>query len=277
LLVLLVPALAACGIGVVGTFEEPGVDAGTDATTAVLPEAAAYDATDEAAPDATEDAAIDADADAEAAVDVCVPRVANAVSWWPGDGDRKDYVGSNDGANGTQNGATAVTYGPGKVGQAFALNGTSYVQVPNAASLQITTALTIEAWIYPTALGGRVVDKITAGTADGYLLDTVGSKLRLIIGAVSVSSVANLPTNAWVHVAGTWDGANARVYVDGVLAATSAVSTLPSNNLALRIGADSTGANRFAGTIDEVGVYNRALSTAELAAIVLAGSAPRCR
>jgi len=155
-LVLLVPMLAACGIGAVGTLEAPAADAGPDATTAVLPEAAASDAPVEATPDATDDAPVDAaiEADADAGADVCVPRVANAVSWWPGDGDRKDAVGSNDGANGTQNGATAVTYGPGKVGQAFALNGTSYVQVPNAASLQITAALTLEAWIYPTALGG---------------------------------------------------------------------------------------------------------------------------
>jgi len=72
----------------------------------------------------------------------CVPAPSGLVSWWPGEGNANDIIGTNDGT------AVDVTYANGMVGQAFSFNGSnSYVQVPDAPSLQLTNALTIEFWV----------------------------------------------------------------------------------------------------------------------------------
>jgi hypothetical protein len=98
------------------------------------------------------------------------------ISWWDAEGDTNDIVGTNNGSP-----MSGVTFASGKVGQAFNLDGgvNHYVEIPDSASLDITSQITIDAWIKPTVLGGRVVDKIQASGTDGYLLDTNGSKVRM--------------------------------------------------------------------------------------------------
>src|SRR5690242_13049189 len=99
------------------------------------------------------------------------------VAWWPGDGDAHGIQGGN---NGTLQGGASFTAGLG--GQGFNLDGIDYyVEGPDSPALDIASQITSEAWIKPAALAGRIVDKTTAGGADGYLLDTFGS-LRLIVG-----------------------------------------------------------------------------------------------
>jgi concanavalin A-like lectin/glucanase superfamily protein len=263
-----------------GSGETAATDAGSPATDAghgFLEEDAGSDggATDGGVAEA---GIVDAAADGDAAGPPCTTGAPSMVGWWPADGDMADRVAGHAGTSGTQGGATAVMFGPGKVAGAFDLEGTSYVQIPNAPSFQITAAITIEAWILANALGGRIVDKITAGGADGYLLDTYANKLRLIVGSTHLSTASSLPTGAWVHVAGTWDGTTGRLFVNGSVAGSAAIAgPLPTTSLPLRIGADSNGENRFSGKIDEVALYNRALTTAEIGAIVAAGPHGRCK
>jgi hypothetical protein len=232
--------------------------------------------------DASDDASVALrDAAADASLDAgspsCVLAPPSMIAWWSGDGDLTDRVGGLTGASGTQNGATTVTFAAGEVAAAFDQHGASYVQVPNAPALAEKTALTIEAWFYATALGGRVLDKNTAGGSDGYMLDTYQNKARMIIGKTSVSSPTDLPTGVWTHVAGTYDGALVSVFVNGTLAASAPrTGAIPTNTLAVRIGADSAGKNRFAGLLDEVVLYSRALAPTELAAVVAGGSRGRC-
>lgn len=104
------------------------------------------------------------------------------VSSWNADGSLNDSSGTNHGGSGAQNGATPVTFAAGHVGNALALNGSSYVQVPNAANLQITGPNTLSAWVYLNSAGGRIFDKITSGQTNGYFLDTYQGKLRLLVG-----------------------------------------------------------------------------------------------
>ena len=204
----------------------------------------------------------------------CVPPPSGMVAWWPGDGNTNDIAGGN---NGTIVGG--VSYAPGKVNQAFSLDGTTgYVQVPDSSSLKVTGQITIAAWINPSALGGRVVDKITAGGSDGYLLDTYGGNVRLIVDGQGLSGATSLPTGAWSHVAGVYGGEQMRVYLNGALDGTLNTSVaIPTNALTLRIGADSAGSNLFNGLIDEAQVFSRALSASEIQGIVAAGSAGECR
>jgi concanavalin A-like lectin/glucanase superfamily protein len=76
-----------------------------------------------------------------------------------------------------------------------------------------------------------------------------------------------LPLNAWTHLAATYDGVIVRLFVNGVQAATaSAAGTMPNSTGALRLGGNAVWSEWFGGLIDEVRVYNRALSTAQIQA-----------
>ncbi len=95
-------------------------------------------------------------------------------------------------------------------------------------------------------------------------------QLRFTSGAGFVSFGAALPTNTWTHVAVTYDGTTMRAYVNGALYGTPQAINLPAlertapGRVAWIFGAGN--ADYFSGTIDEVRVYGRALSQAEVAA-----------
>jgi hypothetical protein len=84
-----------------------------------------------------------------ARADVCVTAPSGLMGWWQAEGNANNTVDGNSGV--LMNGAVFAT---GKVGQAFAFDGTSsYVRIADSPNLRFTNALTIEAWIYPTSLG----------------------------------------------------------------------------------------------------------------------------
>jgi alpha-L-fucosidase 2 len=98
--------------------------------------------------------------------------------------------------------------------------GAGYLQVDADPRLNATRAITLEAWVRPGVLppgGGRILDRITAGGTDGWLLDTFpGASLRLIVGPNQTSADARLAPGVWVHVAATLapDGTRA-LYLNG--------------------------------------------------------------
>jgi len=193
----------------------------------------------------------------------------NTVSRWAADGNALDSVDSN---NGTL--INGVTFGTGQFGQAFSLNGTNqYVNIPDSNSLDITNALTISAWINPTTVTSpRIVDKITVGVTDGYLLDILGGSLRMIAGSRLLSG-GTVATNTFQNVAGVYDGQFMRLYINGVQVASNdfgSIAPIPTNNRSLKIGVDSTGnGSLFSGLIDEVNIFNRALSASEIGQLAL--------
>ncbi|AQT67448.1 Trehalose and maltose hydrolases (possible phosphorylases) [Anaerohalosphaera lusitana] len=141
------------------------------------------------------------------------------------------------------------------------------------ASLDLREAVTLEAWVKPEKLpggGARIIDKSGAGTNNGYMLDTYpGNSLRMVTAAGHLRFGANLPTDEFTHVAGVYDSdANVwQLYVNGEKVAEQSGGELPAlivNDLPLRIGADSNGANRFRGTIARAAVYDRALTADEI-------------
>lgn len=205
----------------------------------------------------------------------CVPAPTNMVSWWSADGNTLDIQGTNNGT------ATNLTYAAGKVGQAFSLNGTTaYVQVPNSPSLNPTGKISILAWINPTGTNvtTRVVDKHTAGGTDGYLLGVATNHLQLKIGTQLLNGRATVPLNAYTFAAGTFDGTSLKLYVNGVLDTNLAfTASIPTNALALRLGADLSTGSLFKGVIDEVMLFNRALTAAEIQSIYNAGTNGSCK
>jgi len=180
-----------------------------------------------------------------------------------------DSSGNNN--NGT---ITAATWtAAGKFGNALTFNGTSArVTIPSAPSLQLTTGMTLEAWVFPssTPSGWR---SIVTKTIDGYYLmassenpgpgPTIGGTWTS--GGDYQPAPTALTANVWTHVAATFDGATMRVFVNGVQVASKAkaLAYAPTAGT-LQIGGDSYPGEFFAGRIDEVRIYNRALSAAEI-------------
>ena len=180
---------------------------------------------------------------------------------------------SGNGNVGTIAGATWTTQG--RFGPALSFNGVNnVVQVPASASLNVTSAMTLEAWIFPTASQGGW-RTIMQRQADAYFLNasnssgplrpsgggTIGSGLDYVSG-----TTAN-PVNAWTHVALTYDGAMLRLYVNGVQAASEAkTGSIQTTTNPLWIGGNTPYGEYFQGVIDEIRIYNRALSAAEIQA-----------
>jgi hypothetical protein len=206
------------------------------------------------------------------------------VSWWAGEGDTSDVVGSNNGTfvNGT-------TFAPGVVGEAFSFDGVSkYVQVPDNSSLDPTNAMTVEGWFFPNALQvqnvvslltkenqyGTVQYQITFVTAGGrpYFQPLIS----VPAGYVYSPGNTTVEPGKWYHVAMTYDGSTLKQYVNGNLdASVAATGPIVTGTQPLAIGCQR--ANWFFnGRVDELSLYNRALSLAEVQTIYAASSAGKC-
>jgi hypothetical protein len=188
------------------------------------------------------------------------------VAQWRGDGDTLDSVGDHDLI---RPGGDPPVFVQGVDDMAFSLDG-YYLEAPDALTLDVTE-ITIHAWIRATALGGRILDKTSVDTTDGYLLDTHQGNLRLMAGSAHLWSTSTLPTDEWVWVAGTFDGSMLRVFIGGEADGEVAGQTVGQvNDLSLRVGAASDGGGLFTGAIDELTLHSRALSAEEIAALFAA-------
>jgi len=159
-----------------------------------------------------------------------------------------------------------VTFAGGAENQGFSMDGAASVVVPHDPSLMMSAAVTVEAWVNPAELGGRIIDKATAFGGDGYLMDIVGGRLRMWVSGDDVSSLDFLPANVFTHVVGTYDGTFLMVYFNGGLnqGKPTWVTAVTPNSQPMHFGQDSAGGSMFKGVIDEPRVFNRALSIEEV-------------
>jgi RHS repeat-associated protein len=182
---------------------------------------------------------------------------------------------TGNGISGTYAGGYTLAQPDGISGDpdpAVALNGASgLVDVKPFPALKPGSAVTVEAWINPTGVpGGAIFASPQQGISGGYVLNFVNAghvrvNIAPAVGSWTVAdSVTVPPAGKWTYVVGTWDGASVRIYVNGVLEATQPAATMV-------YGATSTdpqigrynGAS-FGGSIDEVAVYSRALTAAQI-------------
>ena len=133
--------------------------------------------------------------------------------------------------------------------------------------------MTLEAWVRPTSLGTEwrtaILKEAGANYAYGMYANTGTTRpsANAVTGGTDHDQrgSAALVTNTWAHVATTYDGANLRLYVDGALVGSQAATgSIATSTGQLRIGGNTIWGEYFAGLIDEVRIYNRALTQAEI-------------
>jgi len=210
------------------------------------------------------------------------------VAWWPADGDATDQINGN---NGTLEGG--VTFAPGRIGQAFNMNGsTGYVLVPKSPLWAFgSNDFTIDLWanfnfVPTTPLGNPSAVFVSNDEGPGYRnkwLFSLDGGLTFNVGSPSigslyvVSAAFNPILHQWYHLAVTRSGSTFTLYINGVAVSSLANSVvIPTPNAPLSIGqAESAGFGQhffMNGLLDEVEIYNRALSASEINNIFLAGS-----
>jgi hypothetical protein len=223
----------------------------------------------------------------------CTPPPSGIVGWWKGDGNAVDTVAGNNGV------AVNSGYTNGVVGLAFSFDPENYsygtytgIEIPDQPAYVLTNSLSIEGWVRPRGNGGYVIFfrgdnrpgldpyALSMGT-DGIFHFTITDE-----GGNSATVQTPGTMNQWTHLAGTLDGSTGTMslYTNGVLAVQTVTTIQPIGQLVpgdspgIGIGNVNDGINNFPfqGDIDEIALYNRALSAGEVAAIYNAGSAGKC-
>ncbi len=229
----------------------------------------------------------------------CTATPSGLVGFWNGDSAANDTAGTN---HGVLFGGASVT-NAGLVGNAFTFDGTnSYVQIADNAALRPTN-LTIEAWVRfsgldsaGTAGAGQqyIIFKentrtATQGYFEGYNLlkvrDITGDKFAFIVSlsdtqSVELDSSTLISTGVWYHVAGVRGTNFAQLYVNGLLQQQSSVTFTQSYGafpLLFGTSGQTNWDRKLKGSLDEVSLYNRALSSNEIVNIFNAGANGKCR
>lgn len=209
-----------------------------------------------------------------------LPRLPGLIAWLPGDGNGDDIAGSRPG---TPRGGAA--FAPGLMGQAFRLDGVD--DFIDLGSWVPGPQWTVEAWVNPSATpGGRRTIAGGINECRDWGLAMVNGELAALIKppggcAMNLGSGISAAPGRWYHVVATSDGTTAWIYVNGEARKMAAVErNYPGSAAGTRIGGESCcPGNNFPGLIDEVRIYNRALTPKEVlenhnAALRIAGTAP---
>jgi hypothetical protein len=203
------------------------------------------------------------------------------IGWWSFNGNTNDESGNNN--NGTNYGAVLTTDRFGNDSSAYLFDGTSsYISIPSSASLESpTTELTMSAWIYLNgySLVGQAFDPIMTksdNSANAFMyrftIDINGVSFYAGVNDWSNNTGAayTFSLNEWHLLTAVLDSFNSYFYLDDSLVATNPFTTNINNNtLPLEIGRDMPGITEvFNGKLDDVGIWNRALTQNEIADMV---------
>ena len=167
----------------------------------------------------------------------------------------------------------------GQLGDALDFDGSSdYVEVPHNPSLSITDAITIAAWTYMRVGASGEMAIVSKG---GWAANNLPYELTETPGGVifwqfyddggrDTCAPDSPPVDEWHHITGTYDGTIFKCYIDGELADEWAYTgTMPENEVSVMIGRRSTGGCQFNGLIDEVMIYDHALSDDQVPQIMM--------
>ncbi len=167
----------------------------------------------------------------------------------------------------------AVRFKEGRYGNGMKFDGVNdWITVQDSESLQLSGGYTLEAWVNPGSIRRSTVmaKEQPQGTVyDLYAYEDRDLPFSSFNDGFDYNPIPGqepLPTEKWTHLAATFDGASQRLYINGNLVRTAQAQNQlikPSNGV-LRIGGNGVWGDFFQGYIDEVRIYNRALSDGEI-------------
>jgi hypothetical protein len=169
-------------------------------------------------------------------------------------------------------GATLINDSLGNLNNAYSFNGTdNYINVPTSPSLNTGNAITISAWIKPISTSGQYIVSKAASSGGGgpYSLDIYPGSIRFMLDLNNLQVILNgahsIKQNVWQHISATYDGSVMKVYYNGQLdGSTLASGTIDSSTGTLQIATYIWGQTFFNGTIDNIRIYKRALTSSEV-------------
>ena len=205
-----------------------------------------------------------------AAVDV------GLAAYYPLDGNAQDASGN--GHHGvTMNG---VTFATGVVARAALFDGVDdYIEFPGTSGMHLDTGgFTLSAWVsfLKANSDAIIVGKHESVSASGYFLNAYDGQLAFYIGGSERGySPATYNDGGWHHLVGVYTGSRRMIFVDGTLVKDDPCAPVTSNNVNLTMGIgfivagtfDTTPRSMYQGGIDEVRIYNRALTACEVQAL----------
>jgi hypothetical protein len=210
------------------------------------------------------------------------------VGYWKLNGDAADSSGAQNPGNLIYRYAPYPAFQAGRLGLAFNSGGGAYVQVPDAPSLSALTSVTVEAWVYLNNYPATPPWGVSGGAPIVHKWGPAGAsddEFRLIVwhtkklcgtvsgsrGYFNLESTIDFPLRTWTHVALTLDTARgvATLFIDGQANASLATNVIGDRDtyMPVEIGYvwhDSGGPISFDGVIDEVRIWNQALSQADI-------------
>jgi serine/threonine protein kinase len=213
------------------------------------------------------------------------------IAWWPGEGSAADIVGQNQGT--IENGVQFVR---GYRGRAFSFDGTAAHVLIGDSTMLAPPAITVEFWVnagrapvatsHPIARWGHVHTR----DANSWLFDFPSSRRMSFCVLTDISKIESctgmqsyLPLREWHHVAGSFDpnDSSIRFYLDGRLESEKKhYGGMVANRSVTAIGckyAEEDCKYPFSGYVDEISIYDHALSPEEIRGIYMAGSVGKCR
>ena len=233
---------------------------------------------------------------AQAATSGCIAVPPGLVSWWPGDSNENDIVGSNN-----PNAIVNVTLVPGEVSDGFSFGTKGYIQIPSSPTLANQT-FTWTAWVRPDGpgpnndiYGSDILSNNINDVTDSVALSWSSENNRFVFTFGDIDSTSGYVTSMdtfapgrFYLVAATYDGSVFRLFVNGVLEASFAqTKTIAYSNSGWTFGSISpvyfsapysgVYTRTWNGVIDEIQAFNTALSASELLSIYNAGSGGECK
>ncbi len=205
----------------------------------------------------------------------------NLVSYWNLDESSGNAIDAHDSNDGTVTGATQGA--SGLINDAYSFGGAGdYIAIGNPANLQLTSAMSVSLWCNTSSNTRSIITKgLSRGNADERDWDIFGNGTNLIFvisngSTYFVNAAAAWPdmSSGFHHIVCTWSGSAAAVYVDGSPFATDATGsgTPTTANILYLGGKHSSQPYEFLGTLDEVGIWSRELTSGEVTSLYNSGA-----